>query len=261
MQLAGIHPPRLKQQALELIAAGLNDCEVSRRLGIPRRTILDWRRPTYVSGREFPRETCPRCWRASKPLRFTAEDYSELLAIYLGDGCISTHPRTQRLRIALDQKYRGIVDDTRALLNRCFPHNPIDEVQSVGCVHLSVYSTHLACVFPQHGRGPKHERPIILEPWQRRAVEMAPWNFIRGCIRTDGCCFINRTNIHRPVPYEYRSYEFSNKSKHIVDLFVAACEQVGVYTRVNCRARGQWDVRINRRASVALMLERVGLKA
>jgi hypothetical protein len=23
-------------------------------------------------------------------------------------------------------------------------------------------------VFPQHGRGRKHERPIVLEPWQER---------------------------------------------------------------------------------------------
>lgn len=255
-----MHPPRVKQHALELIAAGHNDCEVSRRLGIPRGTIRDWRRPAYVSKREYAPETCPRCWRAAKPMRFTPEDYSELLAIYLGDGSISTHPRTQRLRIALDKKYQGIIDETRGLLERCFPHNDIDEVQSIGCVHLSVYSSHLACVFPQHGPGRKHDRPIVLEPWQREHVEAFPWAFIRGCIRTDGCCFINRTDVHRPVPYEYRSYEFSNKSKDIVDLFVSACERVGVFTRVNCSARGQWDVRVNRRRSVALMLEHVGLK-
>jgi hypothetical protein len=33
---------------LALVEQGLNDCEISRRLGFPRRTILDWRRPTYV---------------------------------------------------------------------------------------------------------------------------------------------------------------------------------------------------------------------
>lgn len=30
-------------RALSLVAEGLNDCEVSRRTGISRRTILDWR--------------------------------------------------------------------------------------------------------------------------------------------------------------------------------------------------------------------------
>jgi hypothetical protein len=255
-----MHPPQVKQQALELIAAGHNDCEVSRRLGIPRGTIRDWRRPSYVSRRETPLGTCPRCWLSARPIRFTPEDYTELLATYLGDGSISTHPRTQRLRIALDMKYPRIIEDVCVLLGRSFPENEIDQVRSIGCVHVSVYSSHLACLFPQHGPGRKHDRPIVLEAWQREHFEAAPWSFIRGCIRTDGCCFINRTDIHRPVPYEYRSYGFSNKSEDIVDLFVEACNRVGVVTRVNCSARGQWDVRINRRPSVALMLEHVGLK-
>ena len=82
-----MHPPHVKQAALDLIAAGLNDCEVSRRLGVPRRTIMDWRRPTYQSRNDYAVETCPRCWRAAKPMRFSEQDYAELLGIYLGDGC------------------------------------------------------------------------------------------------------------------------------------------------------------------------------
>jgi hypothetical protein len=46
-----MYPPEVRAKALELVAAGLNDCEIARRLGILRRTILDWRRPTYVSRR------------------------------------------------------------------------------------------------------------------------------------------------------------------------------------------------------------------
>ncbi len=257
-----MHPPEIKQEALRLVAAGLNDCEVSRRLGIPRPTVRDWRRPTYTPREHAPsRNSCPRCWRAAKPMCFSAEDYSELLAVYLGDGCISTHPRTQRMRVALDMKYPGIIADLRVLLERCFPYNDVDEVQSIGCVHVSLYSTHLGCLFPQHGPGKKHERRIILERWQRELVEAAPWPFIRGCIRTDGCAFINRTDVHRERPYEYLSYQFSNMSSDIIRMFVDACTAVGVFTRVNCDAKGRWDVRINRRDSVALMLEHVGLKA
>ena len=106
----------------------------------------------------------------------------------------------------------------------------------------------------------KHERRIALERWQREIVEAAPWPFIRGCIRTDGCAFINRTDVHREKPYEYLSYDFSNMSTDIVDLFLAACDRVGVFTRVNRNNRGLWDVRINRRESVARMREHVGLK-
>jgi hypothetical protein len=256
-----MHPPEVKAAALELVAQGLSDCEISRRLRIPRGTIRDWRRPTYAPRESSPaRHPCPHCWRPAKPMCFTPEDYSELLAFYLGDGCLSAHPRTQRLRVALDEKYPRIIRDFRALLERCFPHNRIDDVQSVGCVHVSLYSTHLSCLFPQHAPGRKHERATVLEPWQRQILDAAPWRFIRGCIRTDGCAFINRTDVHRDQPYEYLSYEFCNMSKDIVELFVQSCDQVGVFTRVNCDRRGRWDVRINRRDSVALMLEHVGRK-
>lgn len=261
-----MHPPHVREEALALVAAGLNDCEISRRLGIPRGTIRDWRRPTYVPRNGAPRlpETCPRCWHGTKPIRFTTEDYSELLAMYLGDGCISAGPRTTRLRIALDTKYPGIIADTKVLLSRCFPTNRVGEVTAHGgsMVFISLYCSHLPCLFPQHGPGMKHQRRIILEPWQQDIVDAAPWPFIRGCIRTDGCSFINRTDIHRPVPYEYLSYQFGNRSKDIIDLFVESCARVGVFTRVNRnRNRDLWDVRINRRDSVANMLERVGVKS
>lgn len=261
LQIAGMHPLHVRAEAVALVEQGLNDCEISRRLGIPRRTILDWRRPTYVPRNPaIPRETCPRCWRAAKPMRFTPEDYAELLAMYLGDGCISQHPRTQRLRIVLDRKYPGIISSARILLGRCFPHNDVDTVSAPGCVHVSLYCSHLACLFPQHGLGPKHRRTIALESWQQEIVDAAPWQFIRGCIRTDGCCFINRTDVHRPEPYEYLTYEFANNSTDIVDLFRQACERVDVFTRANRDKRGRWSVRINRRASVARVLEHVGFK-
>jgi hypothetical protein len=160
--------------------------------------------------------------------------------------------------------------EIKALLERCFPKNPIGEPtapisgwsgRADTLVILSVYSSHLACVFPQHGPGRKHERRIRLEDWQWKLVEAAPWPFIRGCIRSDGCAFINRTDIHRPQPYEYLSYDFSNFSRDIVDLFTAACDLAGIHDYRVCGKRtGRWDVRINRRGSVALMLEHVGLK-
>src|SRR3546814_15577428 len=34
--------------------------------------------------------------------------------------------------------------------------------------------------FPQHGPGRKHERPIVLEPWQVGIVEAHPAAFLRG---------------------------------------------------------------------------------
>jgi hypothetical protein len=265
-----MHPPEVKQAALDLIATGHNDCEVARQLGIPRATIRDWRRPTYVSRRDYADCACPRCWRASKPMRFEPEDYTELLGLYLGDGHIAEGARTDRLRLSLDARYDQMNAEIEALMRRCFPHNRVGRVQaarsgysgrSAACLVLSVYSAHLRCLFPQHGPGRKHERPIRLEPWQETLVEQAPWGFVRGCIRSDGCAFINRTDVHREKPYEYLSYGFSNKSEDIARLFVAACDLVGVRWRLNSGRRGVWAVRINRRQSVAMMVDHVGLKA
>lgn len=266
-----MHPPQIKARALELVAQGLNDCEISRRLGIPRGTIRDWRRPRYVprTGPTTRGETCLRCWRAMKPIRLSPPAYAELLAVYLGDGSISIHARTQRLRIYLDSSYSQINAETEALLKQGFPANKVGIARpspspwsgrADSWIVLSLYSSHLTCLFPQHGRGPKHKRPIVLETWQEHILREHPWPFIRGCIRTDGCAFINHTDIHRPTPYEYLTYDFTNMSKDIVDLFVAACERVNVFTRVTRRSAGGWDARINRRESVALMLEHVGLK-
>lgn len=206
----------------------------------------------------MPRPRCPRCWWPGRTLRFTAEDYAELLGLYLGDGHISEGARTARLRIALDGRYRRIVNESEALLRRCFPRNSVGRQLRYGgrMVVLSVYSRHLPCLFPQHGPGVRHSRSINLEQWQEEIVSGEPWPLLRGLIRSDGCSFVNRTG-----PHEYLSFEFFNCSEGIVRIFLNACEQVGVFTRVNfLAARRAWRVRIYRRESVALLLEHVGIK-
>ena len=155
------------------------------------------------------------------------------------------------LRIALDARYPGIVDDTRSLLSRSFPGNRAGGQIAGGSTAVRLdHHRHLACLLPQHGPGKKHERRIALESWQRAQVSTAPWAFIRGCIRSDGCAYLNRTG-----RYEYLSYGFHNHSADILDLFESVCHEVGL----DCR-RTVHDVRIYRRASVARMLEEVGTK-
>ena len=244
-----VYPPAVKQEALALVAAGENDCEVARSLAIPRTTVRDWRRrPASAT----PADLCPRCWRRGSGITFTAEDYAELLGLYLGDGHITALARTDRLRISLDARYPGIAGDSEALLRRCFPSNRVGRLVADGgaTVVLWVYSRHLSCLFPQHGPGKKHERRIVLEAWQQEIVEAAPWAFLRGCIRSDGCVFVNRTG-----RYEYLSYSFCNVSEDIRDLFIQVCEAVGIH----CRASGR-NVRVNRRACVQLLVEHVGTK-
>jgi hypothetical protein len=231
--------------------AGCNDCEIGRRLGVPRTTVRDWRHPRYPRAAAFV-DTFARCWRPMTDVQFTADDYAELLGLYLGDGHISAGPRTQRLRLSLDSRYPGIVADAHAVLRRCFPSNQAGIVLADrgSTTVLGVYHQHLSCLFPQHGAAKKHDRVIALEPWQAALVAEAPWAFIRGCIRADGCVFVNRTG-----PYEYLSYGFCNYSADILGLFVATCESVGLHPR-----RSAPHVRLNRREDVARLLEHVGRK-
>jgi hypothetical protein len=247
-----VHPIETREAALALISVGVNDCEVAHRLGIPRATVRDWRAPRYVAR---PYEmTCPRCWRGvRRRFGFTDADYMELLGLYLGDGYIALTGRSDRLRLFLDSRYGRIVDEAAALLERSFPGRPVGRISAHGgtMTVLSLYCTHLQCLFPQHGAGKKHERPIVLEPWQRGLLDREPWSFLRGCIRSDGCAFINRTG-----KYEYMSYDFKNSSSDILGLFTDACDLVGVEYR-----RYPRHVRIYRRPSVALMEAHVGIKA
>jgi hypothetical protein len=239
----------VRQAAADLLALGMNDCEVGRRLGVARETVRDWRAPRYVA-----RSTavCPRCWRRTSPVAFTARDYAELLGLYLGDGHISEGARSERLRLMLDAKYPVIVEDAAALLGRVVPRNRVGRqyLYDGRMVTLDAYHRHWSCLFPQHGPGKKHDRPIRLEPWQQALVSAAPWHFLRGCVRSDGCCFINRTG-----RYEYESYDFANVSQDILGLFASTCALVGVECRVYSKR-----VRIYRRASVRLMLEHIGRK-
>lgn len=248
-----MHPPATRDRALSLIRAGHNDCEVARRTGVARTTVRDWRRPRYTPrSATGPRLACPRCGRSSPRISFSDSDYAELLAIYLGDGYIVQMGRTFRLRVYLDRRHPGVIADIEGLLRRCFPANRVGVAVSrvYWMTVLSVYSSHLPCLFPQHGPGKKHNRRILLETWQQELLEQQPWPFLRGCIWTDGCSYINRTG-----PYEYLSYDFYSHSQDILALFTAACDQAGV----GYRRYGRY-VRIARRESVALMQTHVGVK-
>ncbi len=57
---------------------------------------------------------------------------------------------------------------------------------------VSVYSGQVICLFPQHGPGVKHFRPIELSDWQTELVQDQPEQFLRRLIESDGCRFINR---------------------------------------------------------------------
>jgi hypothetical protein len=211
--------------AQELIASGLNDCQISRATGIPRPTIRDWR---TGRGRHGPprRSGCPIC--EEHPL--DPANYAYLLGLYLGDGCISAMPRgVFKLRIALDSRYPGIIEECRQAMRRIRLYGrPAGSIQNVGCVEVYAYWKHWPCVFPQHGPGPKHLRPIQLADWQEEIVAAHPDRLLRGLIHSDGCRVLNRVN-----GKGYPRYHFTNNSQDIRDIFGRACDKYGVRWRQN----------------------------
>jgi hypothetical protein len=115
-------------------------------------------------------------------------------------------------------------------------------------------------VFPQHGPGRKHKRPVVLEAWQQLIVDAHPWQFLKGLLHSDGCRTVNRFKTKLPsgrvAEYEYPRWFFSNLSADIRGLFCATCERVGVrWTQSNHR-----NISISHRKSVALLDAHVGPK-
>jgi hypothetical protein len=178
--------------------------------------------------------------------------------MYLGDGSIDRARRTWRLRISLDSRWPGIarecVDAMKAVFNenRVLLYRPDAESR---CVVAVVYSNHLICLFPQHGPGPKHCRPIELANWQADLVREEPRQFLRGLIHSDGCRFTNRVKAGGKT-YAYPRYNFTNASSDIRGLFAASCDQLEIeWRQMNAR-----NISIARREAVARLDRFVGPK-
>ncbi|MGW3556987.1 hypothetical protein ACWDNT_06380 [Streptomyces sp. NPDC000963] len=206
---------------------------------------------------------CPRC----RPIPELPDDtaaYAYLLGLYLGDGCISDHPRGGHyLRIACADAWPRLIEACRSAILAVQPTGSVCLLQKQGCVMVTSYGRHWKCLFPQHGPGKKHERRIVLESWQQAVVDAHPWAFIRGLVHSDGCRITNWTtrvvNGERKR-YEYPRYFFTNVSDDIRRLYTDTLDALGVeWTR--CVRNGRpYNVSVARRASVALMDLHVGPK-
>lgn len=179
--------------------------------------------------------------------------YAYLLGLYLGDGCLSrTRRDVYRLGITLDAKYPGIIAESRAAMRMVLP-NKVGQIVRTGCIEVYSHSKHWVCLFPQHGAGPKHLRPIVLDGWQADiALTAYPHLFLRGLIQSDGWRGVNRIGGR----YEYPRYLFSNRSADIRQLFQAACGRM----EIACRPNGKWQVSVARKRDVGRMDVFVGEK-
>jgi hypothetical protein len=245
-------PPEDVRRVERLAAEGHNALQISKITGIPRSTIRPWlgqgeRRPNP------PWVFCPRC-NADAELDDAA--YVYLLGLYLGDGCISKQPRdVWRLRIFQTAKYVDHIEECAIAMHAVLPNN-VGFLNKQGCVEIGSSSKHWPCLFPQTGPGRKHERPIVLAPWQQWHVERYPKLLLRGLVQSDGCRD-NNWATSKGRRYEYPRYTFSNASDDIRTIFTDACDRLGVHwTRPSARV-----ISIARRADVAFLDTFIGPKS
>lgn len=254
-----MHPQADIDEALLMAEHGLSATEIARRTGYPRSTVRGWLASS--AERNARSERCERCGAQRHDLCGLEREYAYLLGLYLGDGCLSAHPRgVFKLRIVLDAAYPGIVGECIDAIGAVMPRNRINSrVRDGGfatrnpgsLVEIYSYSKAWPCLFPQHGPGRKHERPIALTQWQAAIAAHHPDRLLRGLIHSDGCRF---TNTGRN--WSHPRYSFSNRSDDIRGIFTEACDQLGI----------RWTtapntVYVSRTADVARMDEFVGPKA
>jgi hypothetical protein len=264
-----LRPQHEYDEAMRWVALGLNDCEISRMMKIPRKTIWDWRRS---AGNEFGtrvtyvgQDLRERAWSRPIPCPICGSScldevrYPYLLGLYLGDGCLSeSKPGVFRLRITLDTRYPGIIESCRDAIANCIEGKKRHVGQSLktGCVEIWAGWKHWPCVFPQHGPGPKHRRRIDLVSWQQRMVECHPHQLLRGLIHSDGWRGLNRVTSSKGVTYSYPRYQFENHSKDIREIFCWACDLVDV----SWRRMTETSISIATRKDVQAMDEFIGPK-
>jgi hypothetical protein len=114
------------------------------------------------------------------------------------------------------------------------PDNTVSHLRRQGCTSVTARWKHWPCLFPQHGPGMKHTRPIVLAPWQEELVAEHTGEFLRGLFHSDGCRITNwapRKTAGGARRYEYPRWLFTNKSTDILGLCSAALDRIGVAHR------------------------------
>lgn len=256
------------RRVFELWDQGLSKKAIARETGVSRTQVRGWLARGLEATLDSPmRRTCEgggtpcdlRCG-----LRDTVDPraYAYLLGMYLGDGCISAGRRNvYKLRVSMCDAYPDIRSECEAAIRAVMPDRRIGSFQREGCTEIYSHSKHWPCLFPQHGPGRKHTRPIMLSGWQERIVyDRFPDRLLRGLIQSDGSRCINRvTSMLKSglKQYEYPRYTFKNESGHILGIFTHACQLLGI----DWRWDGVTQISIARRESVARLDSFVGPKS
>ena len=141
-------------------------------------------------------------------------------------------------------------------MSAVMPKNRVGQYRAGGCIDVHSHSKHWICLFPQHGPGRKHERPIALEHWQWLIVEQHREPFLRGLIHSDGYRGLDKVRVNGKE-YAYPRYQFTNEPADIKWLFCDVLDLIGV----ECTVMNRNTISVARRGSVARLDEFIGPKA
>ncbi|WP_262347623.1 transcriptional regulator [Nocardioides dongxiaopingii] len=238
----------------------MRDADNAAKHGVAVKTIRRWRRlyqrQGQLRGQTHLAPDCPRCGNGI----LADAEYAELLGWYLGDGHITLGRRgVHNLHVVNDRQYRDDNARLRDIMSIVKPGGRPHTRDVPGAVVTTVSWKHWPCLFPQHGPGRKHDRPIVLDDWQRRVVEANPAAFLRGLFHSDGCRVRNWAT--RPVAgglkrYDYPRWQFTNVSADIRELCCWGLDLVEVPWR-----QSRWNcISVSRREAVARLDELIGPK-
>ena len=251
-----MHDLATRERAVAMLELGLTRRDVCRILGVGYNSTYRWQERIEARHRSDV-IVCVRCADEAVP---DAAAYLYLLGQYLGDGHIRNNGTTKSLGICCCTHYPEILAEVewamRTTLGAAVCYRPRSDA---ACVTVESTSRHWPHLFPQHGSGMKHTRPIVLEPWQLELVRQDPRPLIRGLIHSDGCRITNWTERRvggTTKRYTYPRYFFSNASDDIRGIFTDALDLLGIAWRQS----NPRNISIARREAVAALDEFVGPK-
>jgi hypothetical protein len=149
-----MHPRATVDRVLYLSQQGLIDRVVAQRVGVSIGAVQKWRTGIRrASG--TAKSDCPRF----DGDQLDEPGYSDLLGLYLGDGCISREAPASRTYGSSPSPARmlgpGLIQECARAIRAVTPGDKVLLVQRVGCTEVKSYSRHWPCLFPQHGPGKK----------------------------------------------------------------------------------------------------------
>lgn len=251
-----VYPFEVRTAAVELVRSGRRPVDVAAELGVSSTSVYTW---LHAAAPELIRRAEP-CFRCGPPPSGPPDRgiYAYLLGVYLGDGWIHQDARgIWRLSLYCADAWPGLIDAAETAARTISGRRPV-KAPKPGCTEVKTFWNHWPCVFPQHGPGRKHERAIVLAPWQADVVAEQPGSLLRGLFHSDGwrgrtwrCATQQRASSATAI----RGTSSRTRARTSVGSALTLDSLA-----IAWRPVGPWRIAVSRREAVAALDEHVGPK-